>query len=190
MLRCLMSVPVGDFQNDVNNITEVYGYFLNDNKEKEFGLIDTLDTSDEVGQYLESCDYRLVMQALNPSSSCFADFEDVLELSANLSDPNDIVGLVPVLSEEFIKMPKEVKEHYDNNYNLFARDLVCGGFATYVNEKYGGDKSVAESVADSLLAEQQRDGNGTDIERLNELAKQFEDLQRKIDTTSKQGGQE
>lgn len=185
-----MSAPVGEFQNEVNNVTEIYGYFLNGDNEKEFGLIDTLDTADEVGQYLDSCDYRLVMQALNPSSSCFEDFEDVLELSANLSDPNDIVGLVPVLSEEFVKMPKEVKEHYDNNYNVFARDLVGGGFATYINEKYGRDESVEKSVADSLRSEQQHDGDGTNTQRLDELAKQFDELQRKIDATTKQGGQE
>lgn len=163
MLRCCMhSDP--NFGREVSPLSNRYGYFLNEENRKEFGVLDKLDVRDAIQAELENCDYRQIMAVLNPDLTEFEDFDDVIELAARMSDPLDVVELTGVLKEEFTAFPVAVKEHYGNDYEVFARDIIGGGFADFVAEKYGfkqGSQSVADdSNASGVGDKKADDGNG------------------------------
>lgn len=155
-----------------------YGYFLNDEKRREFGKIGTRNICEEIQDALEGCDYRQIMDMLIGSGPSFDDFGDVMNIAERITDVNDALAYSELLPDLFAEMPLEVREHYGKDYGKFAADIVGGGFADFIREKYIVDES-AESTADGVGASHdsvQKSDNGDerfkqDIERLrNEVA--------------------
>lgn len=194
-LRCLISADTALNAVKVKPTSNIYGYFLNDKKLKEFGVLDTIDVREDIQAALPTCDYTLIMKALNPSRIDFNDFDDVIELAGAIDDPIDAVGLVDVLAEQFKQLPLEVKEHYGNDYAVFAHDLIRGGFADFVAEKYGteqGSQSIADSGFASDNGVEKSDAGRTKTAGRNDvdldvLRRQLDEVKQKLDGTGKEG---
>lgn len=161
-------LPV-EFKPTIN----VYGYFLNDEKRREFGKIGTRNICEEIQDALEGCDYRQIMDMLIGSGPSFDDFGDILNIAERITDVNDALAYSELLPDLFAEMPLEVREHYGKDYGKFAADIIGGGFADFIREKYIVDESV-EGIADSVntgVDGVQKSDNGDggleqDIERL------------------------
>lgn len=194
-LRCLVSADTALNVVKVKPTSNIYGYFLNNKKLKEFGVLDTIDVREDIQAALPTCDYTLIMKALHPSGVDFDDFDDIIELAGAIEDPLDAVGLGDVLAEQFKQLPLEVKEHYGNDYAVFAHDLIGGGFADFVVEKYGteqGSQSVTDVGFTSHNGLEESDtGRAKAVGRndvdLDVLRRQLDEVKQKLDGTGKEG---
>lgn len=147
MLRVLRS-PINWNPTKLNDMVHEYGYYLDKEKGKQFGVLSEYSASERVNSFKDQCDYTLIMNELVKQDIRFEDFARTVELSDMLeSGQYSLFDALDVVQEQFAAMPLEVKEKYENNYELFARDLVGGGFVDFIGEKYGR-KAFVESVAD------------------------------------------
>lgn len=163
---------------EFKNTVKKYGYYLDESKKRVFGVIGTVDFVEFINSHLPQCDYSQIMASLMPSSVEFEDFDGVLALEEKINDPNDGLYYMSLLQDEFQKLPLEVKENYGKDFSIFARDFISGGFANFVAEKYGSNKS---SENDTNLANgiDASDGSESGIDgKLGELARQLGELQR------------
>lgn len=158
----------------------VYGYFLNDEKRREFGKIGTRNMVDEIQDALEGCDYRQIMDMLIGSGPSFDDFGDVLNIAERITDVNDALAYSELLPDLFAELPLEVREHYGKDYGQFAADIIGGGFANFIREKYVVDES-AESAAD------RSDANSAGVQSTDGGPGRIEQLQAEIDRLRKSG---
>lgn len=171
MLRCLMPasyIPSVEYHEEQNE----YGFFINDAKQREFGVIGRRPVQELIQAEYENCDYRLIMQSLNPSVVDYDLFDSTLEVAQSISDPNDALLYGELLRDNFIKMPLEVKKKYANNYELFTADLLSGGFANYIAENFEKQSVVENPVVDSQKSVSDEAGRVAELERqLDELRK-------------------
>lgn len=174
VLQPSVQEPV-EFKKTVNK----YGYYLDDSKSRVFGVVGTVDFVELINSHLPQCDYSQIMASLMPSSVEFDDFEDVLALEEKINDPNDGLYYMSLLQDEFQKLPLEVKEKYGKDFTLFARDFIGGGFADFINEKYGSDKGPENS---SQSSDKISSPNG----RVSELDEEFRELAKRVDELQKQ----
>lgn len=174
VLQPSVQEPV-EFKKTVNK----YGYYLDDEKKRVFGVIGSVDFVELINSHLAQCDYSQIMASLMPSSAEFSDFEDVLALEEKISDPNDGLYYMSLLQDEFQKLPLEVKERYGKDFSIFARDFIGGGFANFISEKYGVDKGL-ESDIDSVVETSATVGSAPGFDR------EFKELTRRIDELQKQ----
>lgn len=180
MLRVMMpasTLPTIKFKLTCNE----YGYTLDNSKHKVFKDLRKVMLQDLINSYLPSCDYSLIMKSLMPSPAEFADFEGFLSISDDIHDANDIISYSSILQEQFVNLPLEVKQHYDNNYELFAHDVVSGGFADFVTEKYKPKQGSEISSGDTASggSGNQRTEPGYD-DRISELVNRVDDLAKKL----------
>lgn len=181
MLRVIMKPPKIN-PTPLKLTCNEYGYYVDEvTRMKTFGVIGKRDLQEFINSFVDCCDYSVIMKSLSPSVAEFEDFEDVLEIADNIHDVNDVLSYSSVLSEQFNLLPLEVKEHYGNNYELFARDVIGGGFADFVAKKYqpveGSQSPSVDPVADS------EGFQGTDQRRddlVAELLKRVDDLTQKV----------
>lgn len=138
MLRILMKAPEIT-PTKLNPIVHEYGYKLDDKRRKVFGVLNTFDCRERIQAFANLCDYAVIMKALNPSPAEFSDFGPVIEIASDIHDVNDVLAYSDVLRDEFVSLPLEVKKHYGNDFELFARDVIGGGFADFIAETYNGD---------------------------------------------------
>lgn len=180
-MRAKMS-PLNPCRNDVKTTRNRYGYVLNDAKKRVFGVIEKVDCSEEIQQYLDTCDFSLIMQQLNPSVVDFSQFDDVFELGDSIRSLDDVLIAGDMLRERFEILPLEVKKQYGSDFDEFARDLVGGGFARLLSEKYQfnkGAQSVADGVDSDGVGVQGSAADGGDA--FKRLQEDFNKLREKVE---------
>lgn len=181
MLRCLMSASTAPTTN-CKLVCNEYGYFVDDKtKLKTFGVVGKRQLQDFINSFRDCCDYSLIMKSLMPSPAEFDDFEGILNVADKIHDVNDVLAYSSVLSEQFNLLPLEVKKHYANNYELFARDVISGGFADFVTKEYQPVES-SQGSSDNSAADSQG-VQGADSRRddlVTELVKRVDDLAKKV----------
>lgn len=176
MLRCLMSAPdisPVEYHEEQNE----YGFFINDAKQREFGVIGRRPVQELIQSEYENCDYHLIMQSLNPSVVDYDLFDSTLEVAGSISDPNDALLYGEILRDSFVKMPLEVKKKYANNFELFTADLLNGGFANYVAEKFKKQPPVENPVVNS------QSSVSDEARRVAELERQLTELRESVEKT-------
>lgn len=147
---------------EIDPMENEYGYFIDDDGVRKFGVIGKVDCVKEINAWRESTDYSLIMQQLNPVESAFETMQDVMEQyqGFDLSDPLVVVSLIESLKDDFKYLPVEVKEKYDNDVNVFARAAISGKLPASLAEQSQQLKQSAQAVSspdyDSLVAEVQR----------------------------------
>ena len=172
VLQSSVQKPV-EYKNTVNK----YGYYLDDEKKRVFGVIGSTDFVEFINSHLAQCDYSQIMSTLMPSTVEFDDFDGILALEEKINDPNDGLYYMSLLQDEFNKLPLEVKEKYGKDFSVFTRDFISGGFANYVAEKYKLDES-SESNSPSSNGTASPDERVAGFDReLRELIGRFNEFQ-------------
>lgn len=152
-LRCTMVADPNQGRT-VNGIVNRYGYKVEDG-EKVFDKIGEIDAQADIQSYLESCDYRLIMESIcKQIGGSLNDFDfdsfNTLVSGIDVSDPISVASYMEILQDEFGALPKEIKEHYENNPRLFARDCVGGGAVDFINtlrKSHDGSQQTVENPA-------------------------------------------
>lgn len=158
----------------------VYGYFLNDEKRREFGKIGTRNVVEEIQDALESCDYRQIMDMLIGEGPSFDDFGDTLDIADRITDVNDALAYSEILPDLFAEMPLKVREHYGKDYGKFAADIVGGGFARFIREEYVVDESAQDASGSS-------DTGSDGVQDSDVRSGRIEQLQAEIERLRKSG---
>lgn len=197
MLRVLMKAPTV-IPTKLKLTCNEYGYFVDkETQQRTFGVLGERKLQEFIHSFVDQCDYTVIMRSLMPSVADFDDFGDLFEIAEDIHDVNDILAYGSVLREQFNNLPLEVKIHYGNNYELFARDVIGGSFADFITKKYGpqqssqgssGDNSAGDSVVQVVPggAPEAGQGDGGARELVGQLQRELAELRAKVEG---QGGQ-
>lgn len=161
MLRVLMQAPEVT-PTKLKLTCHEYGYYVDkETKKKTFGVLGERKLQEFIHSFAADCDYSLIMKSLLPSVAEFDDFGDVLDIAEDIKDCNDILPYTLVLQEHFNSLPLEVKEHYANDYSIFAADVISGRFTDYVTEKYKPKQASQSASVNPDLGDKRMEGSGT-----------------------------
>ncbi|UPW40872.1 hypothetical protein [Sigmofec virus UA08Rod_6403] len=137
--------------DEINSIVPVYGMYVDkETAERKFGVVGERDVQSDINSELQNSSYIMLRDSLEASISEFDyDFNDVINetVSLNVSDPLKAVYLMRTLEENFNSMPKEVKKKYANNVDNFARSVISGEFASYIEEQRQFSEKNTENIS-------------------------------------------
>lgn len=156
---CIVSDPLHG--RTVNGIVNRYGYVVK-NGEKIFDKIGEIDAQIDINSFLESCDYRIIMDALIRQCGADFDFDSLKTMIADIdfTDPISVAAYMEILGDEFAALPVGVKNHYENNPRKFARDCIGGGAVDFINTFCVVDDGSEKTVADPVGGETAAGNNG------------------------------
>lgn len=166
---------------DLPDVVNDYGFYVDDDGKRVFGVIGEKNIKEEVESYRELVDYSLIMRELNPPVSSFEEMSDYMEQfqGVDFSDPLTVVAVAETLKNDFDTLPLEVRQKYANDPAKFTADFIGGGISSELNSERKQRQEAVDEV--SRVANER-------TQKLADLEREVERLKQEVSGT--QGGQD